>query len=153
MANTYTKIYLHFVFSPYCHKNIIPVNHKEELQKYTTGVIQKRGHKLLAINFMPDHVHIFVCYRPSQPLPDLLKEIKTSTTNFINEHHWLPIKFHWQEGYGAFSYSYSDIDKVIKYINNQEAHHNKHKFRKEYLDLLNKFEVDYNSEYLFDWIM
>lgn len=153
MANTYTKIYLHLVFSPYCHANIIPVKHKEELQKYTTGVIQKREHKLLAINYMPDHVHIFVCYRPSQSLPDLVKEIKTSTTNLINERHWLPVRFHWQEGYGAFSYSPSDIDTVIKYINNQEAHHKQHKFKEEYLELLGRFEVDYNPEYLFDWIM
>ena len=113
MANTYTQIYLQLVFSPQGHENVISPKHKEELQKYTTGIIQNRNHKLLTINFMPDHVHIFIGYSPSQPLPDLLRDIKANTSKFINEKKWLPGKFHWQEGYGAFSYGHSQINDVV----------------------------------------
>jgi putative transposase len=151
MANTYTKIYLHLVFSPFRRENVIPVKHKEELQKYTTGIIQNRNHKLLAINFMPDHVHILIGYQPSQSLPDLLRDIKASTSKFINEHKWLPGKFKWQEGYGAFSYSHSQIDDVIKYINTQEEHHKKDSFKDEYLKLLAKFDIEFVPEFLFEW--
>ena len=152
MANTYTRIYLHLVFCPMGRENVIPVKHKEELQQYTTGIIQNRKHKLLAINYMSDHVHIFVGYQHSQPLPDLLRDIKSNVSKFINEKKWLPGKFQWQEGYGAFSYGHSQINDVIQYINTQEKHHKKTSFRDEYLKLLEKFDVDYDSKYLFDWI-
>jgi REP-associated tyrosine transposase len=152
MANTYTQIYLQMVFSPWNHENIIPSKHKEELQKYTTGIIQKRKHKLLAINYMPDHVHVFIGYQPSQSLPDLLRDIKANTSKFINENKWLPGKFKWQEGYGAFSYGRSQINDVINYINSQEEHHRKSTFKEEYLKLLQKFDVEYDPKYLFDWI-
>jgi putative transposase len=152
MANTYTRIYLQLVFSPMGHENVIPVRHKEELQKYTTGIIQNRKHKLLAINFMPDHVHIFIGYQPSQPLPDLLRDIKANSSKFINENKWFPGKFQWQEGYGSFSYGHSQIDNVIQYINSQDEHHKKATFKEEYLKLLQKFDIDYDPKYLFDWI-
>jgi putative transposase len=151
MANTYTQIYLQLFFTPEGRENVIPVKHKEELQKYTTGIIQNRKHKLLAINYMPDHVHIFLGYNPSQPLPDLLRDIKANSSKFINEKKWLPGKFKWQEGYGAFSYSHSQINDVIQYINNQEEHHRKTKFRDEYQKLLEIYEVEYDTKYLFDW--
>lgn len=151
MANTYTQIYLQLVFTP-TRGNIIPGKHKEELQKYTTGIIQKRKHKLLAINFMPDHVHIFIGYQPSHPLPDLLRDIKANTSKFINENKWMPGKFEWQDGYGAFSYAHSQLDDVIKYINTQEGHHKKSSFKEEYLKLLQKFNIDYDDKYLFDWL-
>jgi REP element-mobilizing transposase RayT len=152
MANTYTQIYLHLVFSPMGRENLIPVKQKEELQKYTTGIIQNRKHKLLAINFMPDHVHIFIGYQPSQSLPDLLRDIKANTSRFINEKKWVPGKFRWQEGYGAFSYSHSQINDVLHYINTQEEHHKKASFKDEYLRLLEKFEVDYDPRYMFEWM-
>jgi putative transposase len=152
MANTYTQIYLQLVFSPSGRENIIPVKHKEELQMYTTGIIQKRKHKLLAINYMPDHVHIFIGYRPSQPLPDLLRDIKANTSKFVNDKKWVPGRFKWQEGYGAFSYGQSQINNVIQYITTQERHHKKATFKEEYIKLLQKFEVEYDSEYLFDWM-
>ena len=151
MANSYTKIYLQLVFTPEGRENIIPVKHKEELQKYTTGIIQNRRHKLLAINYMQDHVHIFIGYNPSQSLPDLLRDIKANSSKFINEKKWMPGKFKWQEGYGAFSYSHSQINDVIQYINNQEEHHRKTKFRDEYQKLLEIYEVEYDTKYLFDW--
>ncbi|MCJ7447486.1 MAG: IS200/IS605 family transposase [Bacteroidales bacterium] len=152
MANTYTRIYLHLVFSPIGRENVIPIKHKEELQKYTTGIIQNRKHKLLAINYMPDHVHIFIGYEPSQALPDLLRDIKANASKFINDKRWLPGKFQWQEGYGAFSYSHSQINEVIQYINSQEEHHRKATFKNEYLKLLEKFDVEYDPKYLFEWI-
>jgi REP element-mobilizing transposase RayT len=152
MANTYTRIYLQLVFSPLGHKNIIPIKHKEELQKYTAGIIQNRKHKLLAINYMPDHVHIFIGYQPSQALPDLLRDIKANTSKFINDRKWLPGRFQWQEGYGGFSYGHSQINDVIQYIITQEEHHKKKSFRDEYLKLLQKFDVEYDPKYLFEWI-
>jgi putative transposase len=152
MANNYTRIYLHLVFSPIGRENVIPIKHKEELQKYTTGIIQNRKHKLLAINYMPDHVHIFIGYEPSQALPDLLRDIKANVSKFINDKRWLPGKFRWQEGYGAFSYSHSLVNEVIQYINSQEDHHRKDSFKDEYLKLLEKFDVKYDPEYLFEWI-
>ena len=152
MANVYTQVYLQLVFSPMRHENVIPQKHKEELQKYTTGIIQNRKHKLLAINFMPDHIHILIGYNPSQALPDLVRDIKANSSKFINEKKWLPGRFQWQEGYGAFSYSRSQLDDVIHYIKSQEEHHKRASFKEEYLKLLEKYEVDYDPDYLFDWI-
>jgi REP element-mobilizing transposase RayT len=153
MANTYTQIYLQLVFTPGSKESLIPRKYKEELQKYTTGIIQNRKHKLLAINYMPDHAHIFIGYLPSQPLPDLMRDIKANTSKLINDRNWLPVKFQWQEGYGAFSYARSQINNVVQYINNQEEHHKKSTFKEEYLKLLQKFEVDYDDKYLFNWIL
>jgi putative transposase len=151
MANTYTQIYLQLVFTPEGRENVIPVKHKEELQKYTTGIIQNRKHKLLVINYIWDHVHIFIGYNPSQPLPNLLRDIKANSSKFINEKKWIPGKFRWQEGYGAFAYGHSQINDVIHYIDNQEEHHRKIKFRDEYQKLLEIYEVEYDPQYLFNW--
>jgi putative transposase len=151
MANTYTQIYLQLIFSPLGRENVIPQKHKEELQKYTTGIIQNRKHKLLAINYMSDHVHIFIGYSPSNSLPDLLRDIKSNTSSFINNKKWVPGKFRWQEGYGAFSYSHSQLDNVIKYVKNQEVHHSKSSFKQEYLELLQRFDVEYDDRYVFEW--
>lgn len=151
MANTYTQIYLQLVFSPLGRENVIPVKHKEEFVRYITGIIQNRKHKLLAINSMSDHIHIFIGYNPSQPLPDLLRDIKAISSKFIKEKKWLPGKFQWQEGYGAFSYSHSQINDVIQYIIKQDEHHKKASFKNEYMDLLKKFDVEYDPKYLFDW--
>ena len=152
MANTYTQIYLQLIFTAYGRENLLPVKHKDELQKFTTGIVQNRKHKLLAINFTRDHVHILIGYNPSQSLPDLMRDIKASTSKFINERKWLSGKFQWQNGYGAFSYSRPQLDNVIKYINNQDEHHKTITFRNEYLKLLDEFDVKYDPDYLFDWI-
>ncbi len=97
-------------------------------------------------------MHILIGYNPSQPLPDLLRDIKAISAKFINDKNWLPGNFKWQKGYGAFSYSRSHIDEVIKYINNQEIHHREMSFREEYHKILEKYEVDYDENYLFDWV-
>ena len=102
---------------------------------------------------MPDHTHVFIGYNPSQALPDLLRDIKAISSKFINDSNWLPGSFRWQDGYGGFSYSRSQIDDVIKYINKQEEHHKKSSFKEEYLKMLQKFEIEYDDRYLFDWIV
>ena len=152
MVNTYTQLYIQIVFTPRDRQCLIPVKYKEELQKYTTGIIQNRKHKLLAINFMPDHVHILLGYNPNQLLTDLVRDIKAVTSKFINDHRWIYGKFEWQAGYGAFSYSKSEIDNVIKYIDSQEKHHARRSFREEFMELLKTFNVDYDEHYLFNWI-
>ena len=150
MANTYSKIYLHIVFSVLRREYLISETHKEDLHKYITGIISKRDQKLLAINCMPDHLHIFIDYKPSMPLPDLVRDIKANSSGFINKQKWFKGQFNWQEGYGVFSYSQSQKSSVIKYIQDQEKHHIKSSFKEEYLKLLKRFNVDYDERYLFD---
>ncbi len=107
---------------------------------------------MLAINGMPDHIHFLIGMRPSCCLADLVREIKKSSNQFISEKKFTKVKFQWQEGYGAFSYSHSALGNVIAYINNQKAHHNKITFKEEYTTLLKKFQIGFKDEYLFDWI-
>jgi putative transposase len=152
MANTNTQLYIHIIFAVKGRERIIPKVHKEELQKYATGIITNRKHKLLAINFMSDHVHILIGYQPSQPLPDLIRDIKAITSKQINERDRIKGRFEWQEGYGAFSYSKSQIDEVVHYIQNQEKHHEKTSFKEEYLMTLQKYDIEYNEAYLFEFI-
>ena len=153
MANTYSQIHLQFVFAVKHRQSLISDHWKEQLYQYITGIIQNQGHKLLAINGMPDHIHIFIGMRPSQSVSDLLKDIKRSSSLWINQNRYVIGKFEWQEGYGAFSYSKSHIDQVIKYIDNQEEHHGKISFREEYLNFLKKFEIDYDEKYIFDEVI
>jgi len=152
MANTYTQIYLQFVFSVKGRQNLIPQAHNDELQKYITGLIQNRKQKLLAINNVPDHIHFLVGFGTTMSIADFMEEVKSVSSRFINEKHWVNGKFEWQRGYGAFSYSHSQIDRVVKYILNQQIHHLRKTFREEYLDLLKKSEVNYDEQYLFEWI-
>jgi len=125
---------------------------KEELFKYISGIVRNKGQKMLAINGMPDHIHFLIGMKPSCCLSGFVREVKKSSNEFIKEKKFSKFKFNWQEGYGAFSYSHSQIDRVIKYIMNQEKHHKKQTFREEYLDFLNKFEIEFKDEYLFTWI-
>ncbi len=148
MANTYTQLYVHFVFAVLNRVSLIQAAWKDELYKYITGIIQNNNHKLIAINGMPNHVHIFIGYKPHQSIPDLLQDIKGSSSGWINKKEFLKGKFRWQEGYGAFSYSHSHIDRVVKYIINQEQHHKKKTFSDEYFELLQKFNVDIDERYL-----
>jgi REP element-mobilizing transposase RayT len=152
MANTYSQIYLQFVFAVKGRQNLIPKEHKEELHKYITGLVQNRKAKMLAVNCMPDHIHIFTGFKPVVLISDFVKEIKVESNEFINNKNWIKNRFSWQEGYGVFSYSHSHIDKVIKYVLNQEAHHRKKTFREEYNQLLDKFQIPYEEKYLFDFI-
>ena len=152
MANTYTQIYIHIVFAVQGRQCLIPRQHKEELYKYSSGIVKKRGQKLIAINGMPDHVHVFVGMTPTIAISDLVRDVKAGSSGFINEKKWFPGRFNWQEGFGAFSYSHSQIDQVVKYIQKQEEHHRKSSFKEEYLELLKIFAVEYNEQYLFEWV-
>lgn len=119
---------------------------------YMTGIIQGKKHKVIAISCMPDHVHILIGLKPYMALSDLVQVLKKESTNFINDRKWVAGKFNWQEGYGYFSHSHSELDKVANYILNQKEHHRKKSFREEYLEILQRCEIDYKEEYLFEWI-
>ncbi|VXB43128.1 MULTISPECIES: IS200/IS605 family transposase [Chryseobacterium] len=152
MANTYTQIYIQIVFAVKGRQNLIPEENREELHKFITGIVSHRNQKLFAVFAMPDHVHILVSMSPTVTISDLVRDIKAGSSKFINEKGWMNGKFNWQEGYGAFSYSKSSVDSVVKYILNQEVHHKTKTFKEEYLDFLQKFEIEYDSKYLFEWI-
>lgn len=149
MANTYTQIHIHFVFVVKYRQGLISTLWKNELYKYITGIVQNFGHKLIIINGMPDHVHMLVGLRPNQSISDLMKTVKQHSSKWINDQKLLKARFEWQEGYAAFSYSKSDLKNVIRYIENQEVHHQKKTFSQEYKDLLKKFEVAYDEKYVF----
>ena len=152
MPNTYSQIYIQIVFAVKGKQNLIQNDHREELHKYITGIVQNRGQKMLAIFCMPDHTHIFIGLKPSIAISDLVRDIKAGSSKFINDNKWMRGKFNWQEGFGSFSYSRSHIDKVVHYILNQQEHHRKKSFREEYIEFLTKYAVDYNEKYLFEWI-
>jgi REP element-mobilizing transposase RayT len=149
MANTYSQIYLQFVFAVKNRLALIPNEHKEELHKYITGLVQNRKAKMLAVHCMPNHIHLFVGFKPVISIADFVKEIKVESNEFINSKKWVRHRFSWQEGYGVFSYSHSQIGAVIRYIQDQEEHHRKKTFRQEYLDMLKKFESPFEEKYLF----
>jgi len=149
MANTYTQIHIQVVFAVQNRQSLIRDEWKDELFKYITSIIQNNEHKLLQINGMPDHVHILFGLRPVQALSDLMKQVKQDSSKWINQNRLAREKFFWQEGYGAFSYSKSQLPKVIKYIQTQEKHHRKQTFREEYLALLEAHGVDYDERYIF----
>ncbi|NTW32464.1 MAG: IS200/IS605 family transposase [Bacteroidetes bacterium] len=151
MANTFSQMYVQIVFAVRNRENIIPQKNNEELHKYISGVIKNRGQKLLAVNCMPDHVHIFVGFKPNICISDLVRDIKTATSMFIKERRWVKGLFYWQEGFGSFTYSHSQLTDVINYINNQEEHHHKKSFKEEYIELLKQFDIEYDEKYLFDW--
>ena len=132
MAKTYTQIYLQFVFAVKDRNSLIQPEWKDELFKYITGIIQTNKHKLIAINGISDHIHVFIGYKSHQLIPELLQDVKGNSSKWINERQFVTGKFQWQEGYGAFSYSHSQIDAVVKYIQNQDEHHRKKSFQEEY---------------------
>jgi REP element-mobilizing transposase RayT len=150
MANTYTQIHIQAVFTVLNRECIITDLWRNELYKYITGIVQNNKHKLLAINGMPDHIHILFGLRPSPSLSDLMQDIKGGSSRWINEKRFVRGKFSWQEGYGAFSYSKSELPVVINYIECQQQHHHKINFIDEYLGLLNEFEIDYSDEFIFN---
>jgi putative transposase len=149
MPNTYTQIHIHAVFTVQDRYCLIENSWKEELYRYIYGILQKNGHKVLAINGMQDHIHIFFGMRPTQSLSGLMQDIKGDSSKWINLKGFVKGRFSWQEGYGAFSYSRSQVNHVIEYIKNQEIHHRKKTFIEEYLEFLEKFEIPYDERYIF----
>jgi len=151
-SGTFSQIYIQIVFAVKGRNSLIYSNWEEEMYKYITGIVQNKEQKMLAINGMPDHIHFLIGMKPSCCLSDLVREVKKSSNTFINEKRFVKSKFEWQSGYGAFSYSHSALDNVIKYIQNQKEHHKKRNFQSEYIEFLKKFKIEYKDEYLFEWI-
>jgi REP element-mobilizing transposase RayT len=149
MANTYSQIYIHVVFAVEGRQNLIAPEHNDELQKYITGILSAQRQKLISINNMPDHLHLLLGLRPDACLSDLVRDVKANSSRIINEKHWVAGRFSWQEGFGAFSYSRSQLGTVIRYIENQQKHHAKKSFQEEYIGLLERFGVDYDRRYIF----
>jgi REP element-mobilizing transposase RayT len=149
MPNTYTQIHVHFVFAVKYRAAVISSEWKESLHQYVTGIFHENKHKMLQINSMPDHVHIFIGMRPHQSISSLIQNVKTESSKWIKAHKFCSHPFAWQEGYGAFSYAKSQVDDVIHYIQNQEIHHRKETFLQEYKKFLNAFEVEWDEQYVF----
>jgi REP element-mobilizing transposase RayT len=152
MPGTFSQIYIQVVFAVKGRESMIHSNWEEELYRYISGIVRNKGQKMLAINGMPDHLHFFIGMQPACCLSDLVREIKKSSNDFIKEKGFTKFQFKWQEGYGAFSYSRSQLDDVINYIENQKEHHRKKTFKEEYIDFLKKFKIEYDEKYLFEWI-
>ena len=152
MAGTFSQIYIQVIFAVKSRDSLIHSSWEEELYKYISGIVRNKEQKMLAINGMADHIHFLIGMKPSCCLSDLVREIKKSSNEFIKEKGFSKFKFQWQEGYGAFSYSHSNLDNVIKYIMNQKEHHKKKSFKDEYMEFLKKFEIEFKGEYLFEWI-
>ncbi len=153
MANTYSQIYIHLVFAVKGRISVISPKWKEDLYKFMSGIISNRSQKLLAINGMPDHVHLLVGIKPTCSLSDLVRDVKAGSSKHINDNKWVKGRFEWQEGFGAFSLGHSQLDTVFSYIRNQEEHHRKKTFLEEYQEFLRLYQVDYQAEYIFKEIV
>jgi putative transposase len=149
MANSYAQIYLHVVFAVSSRACVISSKRHEELQKYITGIVARKGQKLIAIYCMPDHTHMLLGLKPSIAPSDLIREIKTGSTNHINEQKWIGCRFSGQEGFGAFSVSHSHLDRVAKYIHNQDTHHRRKSFQQEYVEFLEWHRVPFDQHFIF----
>ncbi|NJL77603.1 MAG: IS200/IS605 family transposase [Saprospiraceae bacterium] len=152
MADVFSQIYIHIVFSPKNREALIQPEWEERLHKYITGIVQNRGHKMLAIGGMPDHIHLFIGLKPSESISNLVREIKTETNSFINAERLSPFKFDWQNGYGVFSHSRSQVHTVCQYILTQKEHHRKKSFREEFLKICEDFGVEIGRKDIFDWV-
>jgi len=151
MAGTFSQIYIQYVFAVQGRQNFIKSAFEDELYKYIAGIVSGKGQKSLAVNGMPDHIHVLVGLKPAMRISDLIRDVKNNSCNFINDNGWLKQKFSWQDSYGAFSYSESEYGKVIDYIKNQKKHHEKKTFRQEYILMLKSFNIPYEEKYLFEF--
>lgn len=152
MANTYRKVYLHIVFAVKNREALLEKFWRHRLFEYVSKSLTARGHKALAVNGYVDHIHLFFNYSCNELISDLVREIKKSSNKFINDNNLSKFKFEWQSGYGVFSCSYNDVDKIINYIKNQESHHKKETFKSEYLLLLENYEIEFKDEFVFKFI-
>lgn len=149
MANTYTQLHIQAVFAVQNRQSLIKDHWEDELYRYISGIIQNNGHKVLQINGMPDHVHILIGMRPAQSLSDLIKQVKQDSSKWINNKAIVNGRFSWQAGYGAFSYSKSQLPGVIRYIQDQKEHHKSVTFQEEYVKLLESYHVEFDNRYIF----
>jgi putative transposase len=152
MPGTYTQIYIQVVFAVKYRENMISNEWKDDLHKYISGIIKGKGQKSIIVNGMPDHIHAFIGLKPAMSISDLVRDLKNNSSKWINENKLVKGKFSWQEGFGAFSYSMSQVENVYNYILKQEEHHKAKTFKEEYLDFLTKFEIEHEEKYLFDWL-
>ena len=149
MPNTYTQIHTQFVFAVKYRRALIDPAWKINLHQYITGIIQNKSHKMLQVNAMPDHLHMLIGFRPDENMSQLIQVVKSESTKWINDNHFTHQKFSWQDGFGAFSYSKSQVSQVIRYIQNQEQHHYKQSFLEEYIAFLTAFEIQFDERYIF----
>jgi putative transposase len=149
MPNTFSQLYIHFVFAVKYRAALLNKDWDERVRLYITAISQNHGHKMLAINNMPDHLHMFIGLNPNQSISELMRKVKGDSSEWINKEKLTPGKFQWQEGYGAFSHSRSQIDQVVKYISNQQKHHQKKTFLDEYRQMLNDFDIPFEEQYIF----
>ena len=149
MANTYSQLFIHLVFAVKYRAAAIDKPWRQELYQYIIGLINNRGHKVYAIGGVSDHIHILVSINPSQSISDLVQNVKRASTLWIKEKGFVKSNFAWQEGFGAFSYGKSQVDNVVKYIQNQENHHSKQTFKDEYISFLKLFGIEYDEKYVF----
>ena len=152
MSGTYSQIHIQVVFAVKGRENQLQHPWREDIFKYMSGIIKGKNQKPIIVNGLTDHVHLFIGLQPAMCLSDLVRDIKSSTSNYINDNKLVKGKFSWQGGFGAFSYSHSQLDNVYQYILNQEEHHQKKTFKEEYLEMLRKFEIEHDERYLFEWI-
>ena len=150
MADIYTQLYIRIIFAVKGRESLIPKQHKEALHQYITRIITHKKQTVIQINSMPDHLDILVGITPDVAISDLVRDIKANSSKWINTKRWVVGRFEWQAGFGAFSYAHSQLDRVVDYIKNPEAHHSGRTFRAEYLEFLNRLDVPYNPEYVFD---
>ena len=149
MSNTYTQLYVHCVFAVKYRAAMLHSHWEDRLRSYIIAIVQNNKHKMLAINNMPDHLHMFVGLNPSQSISDMMQVVKEDSSKWINQEKLTKQRFHWQDGYGAFTHSRSQIDTVVKYIHNQQDHHRKITFLEEYRKMLDSFGIAYDERYIF----
>ena len=151
MANAYSQLSLHIVFAVKHREALITPAFNKRLFSYIYGIIEGKKQKSLAVNGVSDHIHILAGVDHTVYIPDFVRDIKSDSSIFINERRLSPRHFNWQSGYGVFSHSRWERDRIIRYILNQEQHHQKNSFRKEYTRILKKMDVPFEDKYLFDF--
>ncbi len=147
---TYTKLLIQIVFTVKSKHCVLKPEQNKIIYSYISGIITARGHKSFIVNGYHGHVHVLIGLNPDKSISDTVRDIKRSSSMFINKQNWLSGLFRWQEGYGAFSYTKSELSRIYNYIENQEEHHRKKSFRHEYIDLLKEHDVDYDERFLLE---
>ena len=150
MANTYHQMYIQAVFAVKYRKAVLHKDWRKDVFAVIGNLINETGCKTIIVNGIEDHVHCFLGLKPTISISELMKTVKAKSSKYINDNKFLLDRFEWQLGYGAFSYSQSHINRVYKYIENQEAHHNKESFKKEYLKYLEEYKIPFDERYIFE---
>jgi REP element-mobilizing transposase RayT len=151
MADTYTQLYVHIIFSVKNRERIIPASKKSEIFQYISGIIKNKDLVPIAVNGTQDHLHILLGFRPDVPISKVVQEIKNNSSKQINLNKWVKGRFQWQKGYAAFSCSKSQLRIISNYIRNQENHHRKKSFQDEYIQILNNHKIRFDEKYVFDF--